>query len=557
MIIMVHEHRRDAPDRLRRPLPADECVLRYMLEKHARLRPEHDAVAFESGDTWSFAELLARVSELGRKLQDLGVRQGDAVLVWMPNGPELFTAWYSINFIGAVYVPMNTAYRGRLLAHVVSNSGAKIALIHADLLDRLRDIDTGNLEKVVVFNGAGSEFSQLQVLQADDLVARGAPLPLGRTIAQWDTQAILYTSGTTGPSKGVLVSYAMNHAAADAMDFVTQKDRSLCLLPLFHAGGVMACYSALLRGCTLVLMNAFSTETFWHIVRRFDVTHAGLLGVMCSFLAKRPLKGDEAGHKLRQILSIPLTHESMEFAKRFSVDVYTVYGMTEIALPLISEANPSDPGYCGKPRAGVEVRIVDENDFDVGVGKVGELILRTDNPWELTIGYHQNTKATADAWRNGWFHTGDAFRVSETGRYYFVDRIKDAIRRRGENISSYEVETEVGAHPAIREAAALAIASPESEDEVLVAVSLVEGANLDPAELIAFLVPRMPHFMVPRYVRILPDLPKTPTHKVMKHALRDEGLAPGTWDREQHGISIKRDRFDRGGRGPGGKTKSA
>jgi crotonobetaine/carnitine-CoA ligase len=179
----------------------------------------------------------------------------------------------------------------------------------------------------------------------------------------------------------------------------------------------------------------------------------------------------------------------------------------------------------------------------VAVGAVGELIVRSDHPWVMNHGYYKNAEATARAWRNGWFHTGDGFRRDADGNFYFVDRMKDAIRRRGENISSFEVESEVCAHPAVREAAAVAVASDVAEDEVLVAVSVAGGQTLDPAELIDFLRQRMAHFMIPRYVRILDDLPKTPTQKVQKHMLRAAGVTADTWDREQAGVIIKRDRL--------------
>jgi crotonobetaine/carnitine-CoA ligase len=204
---------------------------------------------------------------------------------------------------------------------------------------------------------------------------------------------------------------------------------------------------------------------------------------------------------------------------------------------------PTLVGSCGRPRPGVEARVVDANDCEVAPGEVGELIVRTDRPWAMNHGYYKNPAATAEAWRNGWFHTGDGFRRDEAGNFFFVDRMKDAIRRRGENISSFEVEAEVCAHPAVREAAAVAVKSEVSEDEVLIAVSLAEGAALDPAELIAFLRPRMAHFMVPRFVRIIDDLPKTPTQKVQKHLIRTEGVTDATWDREKAGIVIKRERL--------------
>jgi crotonobetaine/carnitine-CoA ligase len=220
--------------------------------------------------------------------------------------------------------------------------------------------------------------------------------------------------------------------------------------------------------------------------------------------------------------------------------------MTEVSCPLVSAINPTLPGSCGGPRAGVEARLVDENDCEVPVGEVGELIVRTDAPWAMNSGYYRNPEATARAWRNGWFHTGDAFRKDADGNHFFVDRMKDAIRRRGENISSFEVEAEVIAHPAVREAAAVAVPSEIAEDEVLVAVSLAQGCTLDPAELVEFLRPRMAHFLIPRYVRIMDELPKTPTQKVQKHLIRKDGVTADTWDREAAGVVVRRDRLSPG-----------
>jgi len=196
-------------------------------------------------------------------------------------------------------------------------------------------------------------------------------------------------------------------------------------------------------------------------------------------------------------------------------------------------------------RAGVDVRLVDDNDCEVPLGAIGEMMIRTDRPWGMNSGYYNNPEATAKAWRNGWFHTGDAFRMDADGNFYFVDRIKDAIRRRGENISSFEVEADVGAHPTVREVAAIAVPNEMSEDEVMVVVAPVEGKTIDPVELIEFLRPRMAHFMVPRYVRIVAELPKTPTAKVQKAMLREQAVTADTWDREAAGIRVKGDRFSK------------
>jgi crotonobetaine/carnitine-CoA ligase len=217
--------------------------------------------------------------------------------------------------------------------------------------------------------------------------------------------------------------------------------------------------------------------------------------------------------------------------------------MTEVSCPIIAEINPTALHSAGKPRPGVDCRVVDENDCEAPVGEVGELIVRADCPWTMNHGYYKNEEATAKAWRNGWFHTGDGFRTDAEGNFYFVDRMKDAIRRRGENISSFEVETEVLAHPDVNECAAVAVKSDVSEDEVMVVVAPVPGRTVDPKELIEFLIPRMAHFMVPRYIRLVDELPKTPTQKVQKVKMRDEGVTEDTWDREVHGVRIKREKI--------------
>ena len=223
--------------------------------------------------------------------------------------------------------------------------------------------------------------------------------------------------------------------------------------------------------------------------------------------------------------------------------MYTIFNMTEISSPIVSEPNPRVRGTCGKVRAGVQVRLVDGNDCEVAQGSVGEMIVRTDRPWAMNSGYYKEPEATARAWRNGWFHTGDAFRQDAEGFFFFVDRIKDAIRRRGENISSFEVEAEILAHPDVREAAAIAVPSPLEEDEVLAVIAPQPGRSIDPVQLIHFLRDRLAYFMIPRYIRVLDELPKTPSSKVLKTELRAQGITADTWDREAAGIVIRRDRI--------------
>jgi crotonobetaine/carnitine-CoA ligase len=299
----------------------------------------------------------------------------------------------------------------------------------------------------------------------------------------------------------------------------------------------------LARGGSCVLPERFSTDTFWPLVRETQTTAVFLLGVMATFLLKAPPGPQDRDHKVRKCFIVPLNDGAQEVHERFGVDVYTIFNMTEISSPIVSEPNPQVRGTCGKVRPGVDVRLVDDNDCEVEVGQVGEMIVRTDRPWAMNSGYYKNPEATARAWRNGWFHTGDAFRMDAQGNFFFVDRIKDAIRRRGENISSFEVEAEIVRFPAVREAAAVAVPSDLGEDEVMAIVAPAPGATIDPAALIEFLRDRLAYFMIPRYVRVLPELPKTPSAKVLKADLRRQGITADTWDREQAGIVIRRDRI--------------
>jgi len=527
------------------PAPED-CVLRHVLERRAAQTPDKVFAIFADGTSWTYRQTLTVTRKAALGFQRLGVKQGEHVLSWLPNGPDAIRVWFGLNYIGAVYVPVNLAYRGRILEHVIDNSDAALIVAHADLHSRLADIDRARLRQAVVIGGTATAIAGMTTHDADALSPAGEPVPPSRDILPWDTQTIIYTSGTTGPSKGVLTSYVhLYTAATESFFFLGTDDRFMVNLPMFHVGGAGPVYAMLLLGASISVVDAFDTASFWQVVTRTAATSTVLLGVMATFLVKRAPGPEDRAHTLRSAIMVPLCEDSETFSQRFGCDVYTVFNMTEVSSPIVSGRNPGPLTSAGKPRAGIEVRIVDENDCEVVPGEAGELIVRADRPWSMNHGYNKNPEATARAWRNGWFHTGDAFRTDADGNYFFVDRMKDAIRRRGENISSFEVETEVCAHPAVKEAAAVAVASEHAEDEVLVAVSLADGASLDPAELIHFLVPRMAHFMVPRYVRVVAELPKTPTQKVQKHLLRSEGITADTWDREAAGIRIRREKIGR------------
>jgi len=526
--------------------PPQDCILKTMLDERWARHPDRRFALFEDGTSWTYAQCRAEVRAAAAGLQRLGVRKGDRVLAWLPTGPPMLLTWFATNYLGAVFVPLNTAYRGDVLAHVVNAAGARIMIAHAALVSRLDLVSLQHLQTVVAVAGtAGSERPGLSLLDESTLHADEATLDDTTDVHHWDIQSIIYTSGTTGHSKGVLSPYLQLYTTASVVyGYLRDGEAILVNLPMFHVGGTSAVYIALIRGGSIYLVDGFSTGKFWDQVRTGRcATTSGLIGVMAAFLAKEVPKPDDHDNPLRCITMFPVSEETAAFAKRFGFDYVTGFNMTEVSAPLVTDLNTHAFGSCGRPRSGIEARVVDDYDIEVPRGTVGELILRSNTPWTMNAGYNGQPEATVSAWRNGWFHTGDLFRQDESGNFYFVDRKKDAIRRRGENISSFEVENSVRQHPDVDEAVAIGVSSEIAEEEVMIVVTARPGRTIDPRELAEFLVPRMPYFMVPRYVRVVSEIPKTETNKVRKVVFRAEGVTADTWDRERAGMRLRREKL--------------
>ena len=526
----------------------EQCVIGPLLERWARERPQDTALIFDDGPSWTWFETLGKTRSVAGALRKLGVESGDHVLSWQPNGPEAILTWFALNYIGAVYVPMNTAYKGMLLQNLIQLSDAKLMICNAAYMDRLLHVDAGpTLSDIVVVGDASHKPSGFRLhpatsLFADDCGDDSGDEDMGQ-VQPWDSMYIIFTSGTTGPSKAVLSSYVQTYTTgAEAFDFVTAADRILVNLPLFHVSGTVLVAMTVTAGCSCVLVDGFGTDRFWPVIKRHKITMACLLSAMVPFLLKLPKSESDTDHPLKHVVTVPWNQDAVALAKRHKIQMRTSFNMTETCTPLISDVNPEVTGTCGKPRPGIEVRVVNEHDELVPAGTVGELIIRTDRPWSMNSGYYKNPEATARAWRNGWFHTGDAFRQDEQGNFFYVDRLKDSIRRRGENVSSFEVESEVTAYPDVADAAAIPIPSELSEDEIMIVVSPVDGETVDPESLFRFLEKRMAHFMLPSYIRVLAELPKTPTQKVRKELLRRQGVTEDTWFRGDHGIIVRREK---------------
>ena len=525
----------------------NEELVGAALVRRAAETPEASALLFVDGPEWSWTELHRRVRDHAAGLQALGVARGDLLLSWMPNGPVATLNFLAAAWLGVVYVPVNIGLRGALLTHVLRLTGAHLMVAHGALLDRLAEIDRADLERVIVIGDERPALPGIALLDQAVLAGDGAELSPVET-APWDTQMVIFTSGTTGPSKGVLSSF--RHARTAALGFrnIGPGDRNLTALPAHHVGGVYGILWAIYHGGSVVIAERFRTQDFWPLVGRYQITTTGLLGVMVDFMNALPPFENERRHGLKSVLVAPYTPSALRFAERYGVPAYTEFNMTELSVPTFGGPEPLPPGSCGRAQGEVELRLVDTHDIVVPADGVGELILRTHQSWQISHGYLNDPAATARAWRNGWFHTGDLFRRDADGNYFFVDRVKDAVRRRGENISSFEVEAAILAHPAVAQAAVVGVpADAGAEDEVMAVVKLASGQTLDPAVLVAFLSGQLAAYMVPRYVRFVDTFPLTPTQKIEKHRLRAEGVTSDCWDRDARGVRLSRDRLERRG----------
>ena len=533
------------------PFPTrEESVVPDLLAARAAATPDKPYLIFED-EQWSYGEAARQAWRTGHALQKIGVEIGDYVSVWIPTGPDVVRAWFGANAVGGVYAPLNLAAKGSYLEHTLKVADAKVLVAHHQLAERLVGIDAPSLEQVVIVGGpppAGLAWPAVTLDELLDGVPDERPA-VARPIEPWDDLSLIYTSGTTGPSKGVRAAHAAfwNYANCFILPYVDESDRYMSALPMFHTAGTGITYSMLRAGGSVALSGGFSASRFWDDVRRFEATITIAIHGMVTFMLDQPVKPDDADNPLKTVYMGPLSRHK-EFAKRFGVRIYTAYGMTEVPVPITSALDPDDERSCGVNAAPdqYELRLVDENDLEVPPNTPGELIARHVHPWTINSGYKGMPAATAEAWRNGWFHTGDQFTRDEDGNFFFLDRIKDVIRRRGENISSFEVETEVMSHPLVKEAAAVAVQNPDvaesaGDEEVKVVVVLEEGASLDPVELTEYLASRMPAYWVPRFIEYLPELPRTESHKLKKADMREAGITEGTWDREKAGVKLKRE----------------
>jgi crotonobetaine/carnitine-CoA ligase len=522
-----------------------------VIDAGAAAHPDRVALVVDD-QPLTYAELATRSVSAAAALRSLGVGQGDRVAIFMGTSVEWLLAWFGASRLGALTVPVNTAYRGEFLARQLVDSGASLLVTDAELLGRVTaagPLGPGLRTLLVRGDRAGAPLPEapggLEVHATsvlDEGSAHTGALPV---LTGTEEGAVFYTSGTTGPSKGAVVSQHYLLSAAEAMvDCWRLQPGEVTYgpLPLFHLSAVGTVLGPLLAGATGVVDRAFSVHQTWDRVRKVEAAGIILAGPMVMMLWSLPPEPADRDLPIRFLSAAPIPGDLYrEIERRYGCKIVTVYGLTE-AFPLTVSgvADEGVPGTSGRPNPAFDVRIFDERDHEVPPGTVGQIVCRPLRPDVMFRGYLGQDRATLEQTGNLWFHTGDLGRMDEAGNLTYVDRKKDAIRRRGENVSSYEVELALARHPDVAELAVVGVPSPLGEDDVMACLVLREGAQFDPVAFMDFASERLPYFAVPRYLEVLPELPKNAIGRVLKPALRERGVSPATWDREQAGYVVRR-----------------
>jgi crotonobetaine/carnitine-CoA ligase len=518
-----------------RGIPPRERTIPALLERQAATHPERPLLSVpEHGVERSYAEVRAAAAVSAGTLAAAGVEPGDRVAAICGNRVELLDLVLGCAWLGAVAVPINAAARGPQLEHMLRNSGARVLAVDAEHVDVLAALARPDgLEQVWALDGIPAAAPAGWPIREPPPPGRPAP---PADVAPGDTAAILYTSGTTGPSKGVCCPQAQFYwwgVEVGEMLELGPDDVLYTNLPLFHTNALNAFMQALLAGGRYVLGPRFSASAFWRRLAEADATVTYVLGAMVTILWRRPPAADDRAHRVRVALAPASPANLVEpFKERFGVQLIEGYGSTETNCPIGVTAAEQRPGYMGTLRDGFEARVADPADAPLPDGQPGELLLRAQEPFAFATGYLEMPEATVAAWRNLWFHTGDRVVREPDGWFRFLDRAKDAIRRRGENVSSFEVEQVLSQHPGVSQVAVFGVPSELGEEEVMAAVVPESGAELDPCELLRFCEPLLAYFAIPRYVELIAELPLTENGKVRKAALRERGVGERTYDRE-------------------------
>lgn len=499
-----------------------------------------------AGEKYTYKVVWELSLRLAAGLRGLGVSPGQTVVCMLDNNVDAIVSWFAANFLSAVWVPVNTALKGEYLRHQVSDAAAAVVLAESDYAQRILEIadDLPDLEHLVV-RGAAPDSLAVTVSSLDAITPdTGLAAPVA--VAPGDLAMLIYTSGTTGPSKGCMISHnyvcnvARNTAAMRNPDFTLWTP-----LPLFHlnAAGTSVLATAV-NHTTVSIAERFSLSGFWSEIKRSGARQVSILGIMITLIAAMPDTAEmaECFGQIEHVGGAPWTPDLIAaWKRRFGVRSAgnSVFGLTEASFVTSNRQGLTAPlGASGRRNGDFDVRIVDDNDVEVPDREPGEIIVRPRKPHVMFEGYWRRPEATVAVMRNLWFHTGDIGRFDSEGWFWFVDRKKDYLRRRGENISSYELERTFRAHPDIADVAVHAVLSNLTEDDVKVTAVRCAGADLTEEQLCRWCLDKLPYFTVPRYIEFRAELPRNATGKVLKHQLRDEGVTSDTWDINDSGIEV-------------------
>jgi crotonobetaine/carnitine-CoA ligase len=525
-------------------------VLTQVIEDKAGRNPNR--VVFQFRDTpITLGQLNEQINKAANGFLALGVKQGDKVAIMLPNCPEFLYAWFGLNKIGAVEVPINVALKGAGLVYQIVQSDSVALVADTEYLDRLADVAANltSVRHVAFLSSTGPKmplpkWPGRETLWFSELMDRPSRAPSIK-VHYRELATILYTSGTTGVSKGVEMSHHYWYDIwSQAVQYARYTDDDVLYtgLPFFHGNAQgITIGPAILADAKAVIVERFSASQLWDDCRRYGCTEANYIGGIIPILLKQEPRGDDADNPVRLMVGAAAPADEWHaFQKRFNTKLLEVYGMTECYCCLASPYDAPRAGSCGQAITGWDVRIVDDDDNDCPPDVTGEFIARSNKMWVGTTGYYRKPDATLELFQNGWIHTGDLGRRDADGYFYFVDRKKQAIRRRGENISSFEVEAVLGSHPAVLECCVVGVPSEVGEEEVKAVVVLKDDQRATPEELIRWCEPRMAYFAIPRYIAIRASLPKTPSERVEKFKLKAEGITEDCWDREKAGVVLQR-----------------
>ena len=539
-------------------LPLEERTVGRILARQADRLADKNFIETTSGDCISYRDMHLRSNQFAQGAAAFGIENQEPVLVMLPDTIDYVTVWCGLAKRGAIEVPINLAYRKNILKRLCNDSTAKKIIIDCQYVERLEEIadDLEHLDCVILYSedqNLNSYGTLPPTLAETCRVARFENLFSDKTTdfepaPQYsDLVGIMYTSGTTGASKGVSTTHSHSFCYADGaaeIFYLSEEDRFYTAgLPLFHLAGQWGvCYASMIYGATVVLRKGYRNDNFWPDIAEHSCTVVFLLGAIANFLWQQPKLPEDSETPLKKVGMFPVMTEHKQFRERFGVEISTGYGSTESPCPVIHHFDEPLPNHqcVGFPTGRYNVKILDENAQVCTTGTVGEICTRPRAPWEIMLNYWRQPEYTAKVFRNLWYHTGDAGYQDDEGRLFFVDRLTDSMRRRGENISSMEVEDEVNQHPDVLECAVFPVLAEHSEQEVMVVITPQPDVTIEPEKLIRFLDQRMAYFMIPRYIEFTAAIPKTPTGKMEKYKLRAKGITPSTWDRVAAGIKLSR-----------------